>query len=64
MRALFNFKNLIAVHYAVILFAAYLLPLPFLIFLVKREIFGKLKVRFRQSHDNLIGKHVGKAGRI
>ena len=54
----------IDVYCTVILFAAYLLPWHFLILLMKREIFRKFKIRFRQWHDNLIDKHYGKTNTI
>ena len=55
MWSLFSFNNWCP--FAIILFAAYLLPFPFLNFLIKREILENLR-------DNLIGKPIGEGGRI
>ena len=54
----------IDVHFTVILFAAYSLRFPFLIFLTKREILENLRQYFDNRTINLIGKPVGEAIRI
>ena len=61
-----NFYSVLTidVHFAITLFAEYLLPFPVLNFPYKTRNFREFTARFRQSHDNLIGKHVGEAGGI
>ena len=62
MRALSIFNNWCQFYsYSV---CGLLLAFAFFNFPIKNEIFRKFERRFPQSHDDLIGKHVGKARRI